>query len=165
MELQALLTAVPGVREALAAAEQRGGGAGRRRHGDPYSVLQLTRINIPIDDPATAQVCMRTRHLAPARPPPRLQSARPHPRPHLCPTLQAACSSATAWRYDLVAVQPQSERLFALACASLDADLIALDLSRRLPFRFKSSLVKAALARGLHFEVGPGRSGPGVAGC
>ena len=154
VELQALLTAVPGVREALAAAEQRGGGAGRRRHGDPYSVLQLTRINIPMDDPASAQVCKHVTWLpgtcsSPAPP----AEVPPHPRPRLCP-LQAACSSATARRYDLVAVQPQSERLFALACASLDADLIALDLSRRLPFRFKTSLVRAALARGLHFEVG-----------
>lgn len=51
VELQALLSAAKGVREALAAAEQRGG----RRHGDPYSVRQLTRINIPADDAAAAQ--------------------------------------------------------------------------------------------------------------
>ena len=52
VELEALLSAAQGVREALAAAEQRGG----PRHGDPYSVRQLTRINIPADDPAAAQV-------------------------------------------------------------------------------------------------------------
>ena len=52
IELEALLSAAQGVREALAAAEQRGG----PRHGDPYSVRQLTRINIPADDPAVAQV-------------------------------------------------------------------------------------------------------------
>ena len=71
-----------------------------------------------------------------------------------CRRLQAACSSALARGYDLVAVQPQTERLFQLACGSLEVDLISLDLSRRLPYRFKPSMVKAALARGLHFEVG-----------
>lgn len=55
VELQALLSAAHGVREALAAAEQRG----RRLHGDPYSVRQLTRINIPADDPAEAQVTVK----------------------------------------------------------------------------------------------------------
>ena len=54
VELQALLSAVQGVREALAAAEQRAG----KRHGDPYTVRQLTRINIPADDPATAQASL-----------------------------------------------------------------------------------------------------------
>ena len=76
-----------------------------------------------------------------------------------CPALpppppgQSACSSALARGYDLVAVQPSSERLFQLACASLEVDLIALDLSRRLPYRFKPSFIRAALARGVHFEV------------
>ncbi len=45
-----------GVREALAAAELRTAGGRGGRHGDPYSVRQLTRINIPADDPAVAQV-------------------------------------------------------------------------------------------------------------
>ncbi|KAI7836047.1 hypothetical protein COHA_010078 [Chlorella ohadii] len=119
-ELQELLSAVQGVREALAAAELRTAGGRGGRHRDPYSVRQLTRINIPADDPAVAQ---------------------------------AACASAIARGYDLVAVQPQNERLFQLACASLECDLISVDLSRRLPYRFKPALIKAALARGLHFEI------------
>ena len=49
--------------------------------------------------------------------------------------------------------QPASERCFRLACASLDCDLVSLDLSRRLPWRFKPAHIKAALARGVHFEV------------
>lgn len=53
VELEALLAAAAGVREALAAAERRT--AEGRRHGDPYAVRQLTRINIPADDPAVAQ--------------------------------------------------------------------------------------------------------------
>ncbi|KAL4451365.1 hypothetical protein ABPG77_009437 [Micractinium sp. CCAP 211/92] len=116
VELAALLAAAKGVREALAAAEARAG----PRHGDPYTMRQLTRINIPVDDPAAAQ---------------------------------AACSSATARGYDLVAVQPGNERLFQMACSTLECDLVSLDLCRRLPYRFKPAVVKAALARGLHFEI------------
>ncbi|KAL4420717.1 hypothetical protein ABPG75_010373 [Micractinium tetrahymenae] len=116
VELAALLSAAKGVREALAAAEARAG----PRHGDPHTVRQLTRINIPVDDPAAAQ---------------------------------AACASAAARGYDLVAVQPGSERLFHMACSSLECDLVSLDLCRRLPYRFKPAAVKAALARGLHFEI------------
>lgn len=65
----------------------------------------------------------------------------------------AASNSAVTGRYDLLAVQPQSERAFALACNSLEVDIIALDLSRRLPYRFKPALVKAAISRGLNFEI------------
>ena len=62
-------------------------------------------------------------------------------------------------------MQPQTERLFQLACGSLEVDLISLDLSRRLPYRFKPSMVKAALARGLHFEVkGKGAEGDLICG-
>lgn len=53
VELEALLSAAQGVREALAAAESRTRGA---RHGDPYTLRQLTRINIPGEDPVAAQV-------------------------------------------------------------------------------------------------------------
>jgi len=56
VELASLLSAVTGVREALAAAEARTSSGRGRRHGDPYTVRQLTRINIPADDPAVAQV-------------------------------------------------------------------------------------------------------------
>eukprot|EP00887_Chlorella_sp_A99_P007150 scaffold2.g7150.t1 len=66
---------------------------------------------------------------------------------------QAACASAAVGSYDLVAVAPASERMFTAACASLPCDLISLDLSRRLPFRLKPAAVRAAIARGLHFEI------------
>lgn len=52
-----------------------------------------------------------------------------------------------------MAVQPGNERLFQMACSTLECDLVSLDLCRRLPYRFKPAVVKAALARGLHFEV------------
>jgi hypothetical protein len=81
--------------------------------------------------------------------------------------MQAAVGSVSITStYDLLAVQPRSERTFALACNSLDVDIISLDLSRRLPFRFKPALIKAALARGLTFEVGSRAGWLGkLAGC
>ena len=217
------------MREALAAAELRSSGGRGGQHGDPYSVRQLTRINIPADDPAVAQVGW----LPPpaggpagvhACLPPCAAASRPR-APSSAGPWQASCASAIARGYDLVAVQPQTERLFQLvgaaapvpcwlppwsqaagrragrhgqgpdsklcsgarpllpsggrahplrpppdppiapqACASLECDLVCLDLSRRLPYRFKPALVKAALARGVHFEVGGGAAAGGGTG-
>lgn len=117
MELEALLSAAGGVREALQAAQQRTA----MRHGSPYAFRQLSRLTISADDPAAAA---------------------------------AACSSAlVAGSYDLLAVAPGSERVFAQACASLPIDVITLDLSKRLPFRLKTASVAAALKRGVSFEI------------
>jgi ribonuclease P/MRP protein subunit RPP1 len=66
---------------------------------------------------------------------------------------QAAWSQVAA-TYDLVAVQPKSERAMQQACTSLDCDLICLNLSARLPFKLRPNLIKAAVQRGLHFVVG-----------
>jgi len=55
--------------------------------------------------------------------------------------------------YDVVALQPTSDRTFQQACSVLDGDLITMDLTQRMPFRLKPPLVKAALQRGLLFEV------------
>lgn len=69
-------------------------------------------------------------------------------------TAQAACSNtAVLHTYDIVAVQPLQERAFAQACTSLDVDIISLDLSKRLPYRFKPALLKAAVERGVVFEI------------
>jgi hypothetical protein len=55
--------------------------------------------------------------------------------------------------YDLLAVTPTSEKLFQYACEKLDIDIIALDLSHRLPFYIKAPQVGMALARGIAFEI------------
>ncbi|KAG7671205.1 hypothetical protein Ndes2526B_g02328 [Nannochloris sp. 'desiccata'] len=84
-------------------------------------LLQLTRLNIPIEDTNIAQEAM---------------------------------NSATILNsYDILAVQPLSERAFAFACNSLDIDIISLDLSKRLSYKFKPDLIKAALQRGVYFEI------------
>lgn len=41
----------------------------------------------------------------------------------------------------------------AQACSNLDVDIIAMDVSRRLPFRLKPATLQAAVKRGIHFEV------------
>lgn len=55
--------------------------------------------------------------------------------------------------YDILSIQPQSERVWAAACSSLDVDVISLDLGRRLPFKLRPAQLKAALARGVAFEI------------
>lgn len=67
--------------------------------------------------------------------------------------------------FDIVAVRPTSERTFASACQSLDADIISLDLdplqtssSSRLPFQLKHGLVREAVQRGVLFELCYGHS-------
>lgn len=75
----------------------------------------------------------------------------------------AALSSKAAASYDVLAVEPVSERAFAAACNVLKADIIAVDLSSRLPFKLKPTLVKAAVARGLAFEVRAEAGGGGSA--
>lgn len=55
--------------------------------------------------------------------------------------------------YDILAVQAASERVFTSACTTLDVDIISFDLARRLPFRLRVPAVRAALARGISFEL------------
>lgn len=55
--------------------------------------------------------------------------------------------------YDILAVQPMNEKALQLACTTLPVDIIALDLSRRLSYRLKSTVLSAALSRGVFFEV------------
>ncbi|TGZ84868.1 PHP domain-like protein [Ascodesmis nigricans] len=55
--------------------------------------------------------------------------------------------------YDILALRPTTEKLLLQACQSLDADLISLDFSQRLPFHLKHKVVGLALSKGLCFEV------------
>ncbi|XP_061666619.1 ribonuclease P protein subunit p30 isoform X2 [Syngnathoides biaculeatus] len=55
--------------------------------------------------------------------------------------------------YDLLAVQPMTEKLFHAACTQLDVDIISVSVTEKLPFLFKRAPVNVALARGLAFEV------------
>jgi RNase P/RNase MRP subunit p30 len=55
---------------------------------------------------------------------------------------------------DLVALRPTDERTLRGACCDSDfVDLVALDLTQRLPFAFKFSTLSVALARDIFFEI------------
>ncbi|XP_060078556.1 ribonuclease P protein subunit p30-like [Ylistrum balloti] len=56
-------------------------------------------------------------------------------------------------RFDLVAVQPTSEKTFHLACLTLDIDIIIIDVTQKLPYFIKRPSVNTAIERGIHFEI------------
>ncbi|TDG97626.1 hypothetical protein EPR50_G00209790 [Perca flavescens] len=56
-------------------------------------------------------------------------------------------------RYDLLAVQPTTEKLFHAACMIYDVDIICISVTEKLPFFFKRAPVNGAIERGLVFEV------------
>ncbi|XP_077213131.1 uncharacterized protein LOC143848160 [Tasmannia lanceolata] len=55
--------------------------------------------------------------------------------------------------YDLVAVRPLNQIAFDQACKVSEVDLISIDFSQKLPFRLKLPMVKAAIERGIYFEI------------
>ena len=62
-------------------------------------------------------------------------------------------SSDDVLSYDILAVQPTTDKLFHQACTSLAIDVISLDMTNRLPFFLKFPTVNAAIERGIHFEI------------
>ncbi|XP_020513101.1 ribonuclease P protein subunit p30 isoform X1 [Labrus bergylta] len=55
--------------------------------------------------------------------------------------------------YDLLAVQPATEKLFHVACFTLDVDIICISVTEKRPFIIKRSPVNGAVERGIMFEV------------
>ncbi|KAJ8328053.1 RNA-binding RNA processing protein rpp1 [Batrachochytrium dendrobatidis] len=55
--------------------------------------------------------------------------------------------------YDIISVQPTSEKLFQSACQNLDVDIISLDMGTRLPFFLRHPTVNSAIQRGIMFEI------------
>ena len=62
--------------------------------------------------------------------------------------------NAACKEFDLVAVTPSTEKLFAQCCEKLDVDVIALDMAHRLPFFVKPKQANLAIERGVYFEIG-----------
>ncbi|XP_021371885.1 ribonuclease P protein subunit p30-like [Mizuhopecten yessoensis] len=56
-------------------------------------------------------------------------------------------------KFDLVAVQPTSEKTFHLACMTLDIDIIIIDVTQKLPYFIRRPSVNTAIERGIHFEI------------
>ncbi|KAG8387761.1 hypothetical protein BUALT_Bualt02G0054900 [Buddleja alternifolia] len=55
--------------------------------------------------------------------------------------------------YDIVAVRPMNQNAFDQACQTSEVDMIAIDFVEKLPFRLKQPMVKAAIKRGVYFEI------------
>ncbi|KAH9826235.1 RNase P subunit p30 [Teratosphaeria destructans] len=55
--------------------------------------------------------------------------------------------------YDVVAVRPVDEKGLQQACASLDCDIVSLDLTQRLPYHFRSKMVSEAVRSGKRLEI------------
>ncbi|XP_007016578.2 PREDICTED: uncharacterized protein LOC18590785 isoform X2 [Theobroma cacao] len=55
--------------------------------------------------------------------------------------------------YDIVAVRPLNQNAFDNACEKAEVDIISIDFSDKVPFRLKLPMVKAAIKRGVYFEI------------
>eukprot|EP00126_Sphaerothecum_destruens_P015593 Sdes_comp9622_c0_seq1m1102 len=55
--------------------------------------------------------------------------------------------------YDILSVIPENEKVFQIACSSLEIDIITFDFSKRIPFYLKFPSVGLAIQRGIHFEI------------
>ncbi|XP_013878777.1 ribonuclease P protein subunit p30 isoform X2 [Austrofundulus limnaeus] len=55
--------------------------------------------------------------------------------------------------FDLLAVQPTTEKLFHAACMLYDIDIICITVTEKLPFFFKRAPIYGAIDRGLVFEI------------
>lgn len=62
-------------------------------------------------------------------------------------------SSPEYRHFDLLAIQPQTDKLFLSACMTYDVDIICLSVNERLPFFYKRAPVSGALERGVAFEI------------
>lgn len=56
-------------------------------------------------------------------------------------------------KFDIIAVQPTTERSLQLAVSNLDIDLISINMSSRLPFFLKHKPMGNAIERGIKFEI------------
>ena len=59
-----------------------------------------------------------------------------------------------SFEFDLISVEPQSDKLFQQACQHLDVDIITISCSEyALPFQLKFPMISLAISRGIYFEV------------
>lgn len=55
--------------------------------------------------------------------------------------------------YDIVSVEPQTEKAFQSAISNLDVDIITFDLQKRLPCYMKHKTLGSAIDKGIFFEI------------
>ncbi|KAL5765971.1 hypothetical protein ACOSP7_016588 [Xanthoceras sorbifolium] len=83
---------------------------------------------------------------------------RQYTRLTVCADTVAQCQVLNAGNpvlktYDLVAVKPLNQSAFDHACEKAEVDIISIDFAEKLPFRLKLPMVKAAIERGVCFEI------------
>ncbi|NXT21675.1 RPP30 protein, partial [Syrrhaptes paradoxus] len=71
--------------------------------------------------------------------------------PSHCNVLRS--TSANIRLYDIIAVFPKTEKLFHIACTTLDVDLVCINVTEKLPFYFRRPPVNMAIDRGIYFEL------------
>uniref|UniRef100_A0A7N0RAH6 Uncharacterized protein n=1 Tax=Kalanchoe fedtschenkoi TaxID=63787 RepID=A0A7N0RAH6_KALFE len=62
-------------------------------------------------------------------------------------------SNAVLKSYNIVAAKPLNQNAFDQACQFSEVDIISIDFTDRLPFRLKQPIIKAAIQRGVYFEI------------
>ncbi|NWZ22238.1 RPP30 protein, partial [Asarcornis scutulata] len=71
--------------------------------------------------------------------------------PSHCNLLRSTSSNIRL--YDIIAVFPKTEKLFHIACTTLDVDLVCINVTEKLPFYFRRPPVNMAIDRGIYFEL------------
>lgn len=56
-------------------------------------------------------------------------------------------------KFDVLALEPESERAFASACANKHADVVSVRAGQRLKYKFGAGQIKAAFGNKISFEV------------
>ena len=59
----------------------------------------------------------------------------------------------TVQSYDIVSVQPMTEKLFQQVSLAIECDVITFDMTSRMPFYIRHPQVKLAVDRGISFEI------------
>ncbi|KAL4232348.1 Ribonuclease P protein subunit p30 [Mactra antiquata] len=56
-------------------------------------------------------------------------------------------------QFDLIAVQPTSEKTFLQACQTLNVDIITIDVTEKFNMKMRRQTISPALERGVYFEL------------
>ena len=56
-------------------------------------------------------------------------------------------------KFDLIAIKTSNDKAFQAICKEAKFDIIALDISQRLPFALRATTLNAAFQRGVHMEL------------
>nr|POF19927.1 putative ribonuclease p protein subunit 3 [Quercus suber] len=118
-----------------------------------YNVVALNHILPSAKLPAEIKNPIPTP--LPFAPPPGLKVLTRVTLPLTAP-VQNARLAALGRAYDVLAIAPVDEKTLALACRTLDCDVIALDLSVRWPFYFAAPMLGEAVRAGKKLEMAYG---------